>query len=177
GTVPFFIFFMYGRGFLRNHKKMELSIFISLTIFLLLSFIVKKQKLTLFENIFLYIIVEFMVTSYCAILYINVDVWHVANKAGLFIIFRIYEAIVYPAIWLWYFNLHPQRVAKLSRLLLAFLFVGIECVVEKALVLLGVIIYKDWQVWQSVLVQILVLVMTSVLLTWFQTILKKEGIH
>ncbi|WP_413306804.1 hypothetical protein AA0X95_06440 [Bacillus sp. 1P10SD] len=156
---------------------MELSIFISLTIFLVLSFVVKKQKLTLFENMFLYIIVEFMMTSYCAILYINLDVWHVANKTGLFIIFRIYEAIVYPAIWLWYFNLHPQRVSMLSRLLLTVLFVGIECVVEQGLVRLGVISYKDWQVWQSVLVQIFVLGLTTVLLTWFQAILKKEGIH
>lgn len=153
---------------------MELSLFISLTIFLLLSFIVKKQKLTLFENIFIYIIIEFLMTSYCAIFYINVDVWTVANKTGLFIIFRLYEAIVYPVIWLWYFNIMPKRGAKW---LLAIGFVGIECMVEKALVLLGVITYKDWQVWQSVLVQLFVLLLTSVLLTWFQSILKKEGIH
>jgi hypothetical protein len=156
---------------------MELSIFISLTIFLVLSFIVKKLKLTLFENLFLYIMLEFLMTSYCAILYINVDVWTVANKTGLFIIFRLYEAIVYPVVWLWYFNLKPQSGSKRSKWMLAVLFVGIVCVVEKVLVLLDVITYKNWQVWQSVLVQILILLASSFLLTWFQTILKKEGIH
>jgi hypothetical protein len=157
--------------------KMKFSIFIDVTILLLMLFILKKKKLPLLENILILLILELVVTSYCAILYINLNLWDLAKSIAPYVVFRIYEAIFNPLIYLFYFNLLLSISTRSSKGLLTLLFIAVQTVGEQWLVQLGVITYKDWQVWQSILVQFFVLSATTLLLAGYRKILQKEGIR
>lgn len=153
---------------------MKLSLFIDVSVILLISVVMFKKKLPLLENIFIVMILEFLVSSYCAILYINLDVWEVANGTELFIIFRVYEAIMNPFIWLLYFNLLPMMVSRMSKSIVTLFFVGVQYAVEQWLVRWGVITYRGWHFWQSLFVQLMVLAITSLCLMLYRRILQKE---
>lgn len=154
---------------------MKLSIFIDVALVLVISFFVKQKKLRTLENLLVFMVLEFLVSSYCAILYINIDVWGLAKDPELFIIFRIYEAIVNPFIWLWYFQLLPSMDSRFTKWMVTGAFVGIQWAVEKWLFRWEVIINKDWHFWQCILVQFLVLSITYLSQSWYGKILQKEG--
>jgi len=153
---------------------MKLTMTIDAAILLLVSFFIMKKRLHLFENLFILMILEFLVTSYCAILYINLDVWAVTNGTQLFIIFRVYEAIIYPVVWLLYLNWLPIMESRLSKWILSGSFVGIQSAVELWLVEWNVITYKDWPFWYSIIVQILVISIVHMALSWYRNLLRKE---
>lgn len=156
---------------------MKLTIIIDVAIILLVSFFILKKRLHLFENIFILMVLELLVTSYCAILYINLDVWTVTNDTELFIIFRVYEAVLYPFIWLWYLNLLPIMKSRLTSWLLTGVFVGVQCGVERWMTVWNVITYKGWPFGLSFIVQILVVVIVNMTLSWYRNLLRKEGIR
>ncbi|MDN3019599.1 hypothetical protein PH210_25880 [Paenibacillus sp. BSR1-1] len=155
---------------------MKLTLIIDAAIILLVSYYIMKKRLHLFENIFILMILEFLVTSYCAILYINLDVWTIANDTELFIIFRVYETIIYPFIWLSYFNLQPFFKSALSKWIWTGLFVGIQSVVERWLVEWDVITYKGWPFWLSFILQTLIVLIVHLALAWYRNLMRKEGI-
>ncbi|MEH7332444.1 hypothetical protein V7161_07385 [Neobacillus drentensis] len=136
-----------------------------------------KKRLHLFENIFILMILEFLVTSYCAILYINLDVWTIANETELFIIFRVYETIIYPFIWLSYFNLQPIFKSPLFKWIWTGLFVGIQSGVERWLVEWDVITYKGWPFWLSFILQTFIVLIVHLALAWYRNLMRKEGIR
>ncbi|MGG3466180.1 hypothetical protein ABES02_01130 [Neobacillus pocheonensis] len=154
---------------------MKLTIIIDVAILLLASFCIKKKRLHLFENLFILMILEFLVTSYCAILYINLDVWTVTNETVPFIIFRIYEAIIWPFVWLLYLNLLPNMKSRFSKWILTGIFVGIQSGIERWLVEWEVITYKDWPFWHSIILQVLVITLVNMALSWYRNLLRKEG--
>jgi hypothetical protein len=147
---------------------MKLSIFIDSVILLLLFFFLKRKKLTLLENLFLLMVLEFIVTSYCAILYINLDLWSIAKRTELFILFRIYEVVVYPVIWIGYFNLFHWRDSRSYKWLLTFGAIGFQLGIEQWLRKWGAIIYRDWSLWQSLFMQIIVLCIAAISLYWYR---------
>lgn len=155
---------------------MKLSFFIDAAILLLLFFFLKRKKLLLQENIFLLMILEFIVTSYCAILYINLDVWTIANRTDLFILFRIYEVVVNPVIWLLYFNWLLDRVTRLSKWVLSGLVVGIQVGIEQWMRKWEVIVYRDWYIWESILVHIVVLIITTLCLYRYRKMQGREKV-
>lgn len=147
-----------------------------LTLVLLISLSLKREKLNLLENLFIMMITEFLVTGYCGVFYINLDIWSVADQSDLFIIFRFYEVIIVPFIWFWYVNLLPNVGARGLKVLLACVFVAIQSGVEQWMGAWKVILYQDWQLWQTVLVQIVMLLILHTSLLWYRSILRKEGI-
>ncbi|WP_223593922.1 hypothetical protein [Neobacillus bataviensis] len=156
---------------------MKLTLIIDAAIMLLVSYFIMKKRLYLFENIFILMILEFLVTSYCAILYINLDVWTIANETEPFIIFRVYEAIIYPFIWLSYFNLLPIFKSRFSKWIWTGLFVGIQSGAERWMVEWDVITYKGWPFWLSFILQILIVLMVHLALAWYRNLLRKERIR
>ncbi|WP_335443604.1 hypothetical protein [Neobacillus drentensis] len=156
---------------------MKLTLIIDAAIILLVSYYIMKKRLHLFENIFILMILEFLVTSYCAILYINLDVWTIANETELFIIFRVYETIIYPFIWLSYFNLQPIFKSPLFKWIWTGLFVGIQSGVERWLVEWDVITYKGWPFWLSFILQTFIVLIVHLALAWYRNLMRKEGIR
>ena len=147
---------------------MKLSIFIDVVILLLLFFFLKRKKLYLHENIFLLMILEFLVTSYCAIIYINLDDWNIAKGTELFIIFRVYEVVMYPVIWIIYFNLLLWKGSRTYKWLLTVGTIGIQVGIEQWLRKWSIITYRDWSLLQSLMIQILVLFLTAISLYWYR---------
>ncbi|OLS33976.1 hypothetical protein BTR25_23535 [Bacillus sp. MRMR6] len=155
----------------------QLPIFIDAAIILLVVYCIKKKKLHLLESILIIFVLEMVITSYCAILHINLKLWEVSVEPSLNAVFRIYESIISPVIWLLYFNLLADLEKRMTKFFLVVLVICIQVGVEQWLVVLKVIWYLDWQIWQSILVQILVLTSTSLLHIGYQKILQREGIE
>jgi hypothetical protein len=155
----------------------QLPIFVDATIILLIAYFIKKKKLHLLESIFIIFVLEMLITSYCAILHINLELWEVSEKPSLNVVFRIYESIISPVIWLFYFNLLPDVQKRITRFFLVVLFICIQVAVEQWLVALKVIWYLDWQIWKSILVQFTVFISIRLLHNVYRKILQREGIE
>ncbi|WP_040203535.1 hypothetical protein [Neobacillus jeddahensis] len=155
---------------------MKLSIIVGLALVLLISLLIKREKRNLLENLFIMMIAEFLVTGYIGVFYINLEIWSVADRIDLFIIFRFYEVIIVPFIWFWYVNLLQNVEALGLKVLLSCVFVAIQSGVEQWMGVWKVILYQDWQLWQTVLLQIMMLLILHMGLHWYRSILRKEGI-
>jgi hypothetical protein len=155
---------------------LKLSIIVSLAVVLLISLLSKKEKLNLLENLLIIMITEFLITGYCGVFYINLDIWSVGDRTDLFIIFRFYEVMIAPLIWFWYVNLLPNVGARGLKVLLACVIIVIQSGVEQWMGAWKVILYQDWQLWQTVLLQIVMLLFLHTTLFWYRSILQKEGI-
>ena len=147
---------------------MKLAFFIDVWMIGLISFYLMKKKRNQLENIFIIMMVEFVFSCYYAILYINLDVWTIGKSAELFIIFRLYEVLVTPLLFLFYFNLLPIVKKNLTKMGLTVLFMGILLGVECWLVAWNVIIYTNWQAWKSLLGFVFTTVLLSILLKGYQ---------
>ncbi|MDC3414998.1 hypothetical protein NC797_15265 [Aquibacillus sp. 3ASR75-11] len=147
-----------------------------LSILLIMSFFVTKKKCNVLENIFLFCVLEFVFTSYFAILYINHNFWEITKSIEWFIAFRIYEVIIVPLLYMFYYNLIPKLQTKLSKVVYTLLFVGILYGNEYILVKWGVIVYSNWNAWQSILFLSIILTSVYFLLLGFRHILKIEGV-
>jgi hypothetical protein len=155
----------------------QLPIFVDAAIILLIAYFIKKKKLHLLESIFIIFVLEMLITSYCAILHINLEFWEVSEKPSLNAVFRIYESIISPVIWLFYFNLLSDLEKRITKALLVVLFISIQVAVEQWLVAMDVIWYLDWHIWQSIMVQFCVFVAIIVFHNLYRKILQREGIE
>jgi hypothetical protein len=155
----------------------QLPIFIDAAIILLIAYFIKKKKFHLLERIFIIFVLEMLITSYCAILHINLEFWEVSEKPSLNAVFRIYESIISPVIWLLYFNLLPGVEKRITKVFLGVLVISVQVAVEQWLVALKVIWYLDWQIWQSIIVQFCVFVAICVFHNLYRKILQREGIE
>lgn len=147
---------------------MKLSFFIDVWMIGLISFCLLKRKRNKLENLFILLMAEFLSTCYFAVLYINLDVWTIAKSVELFIIFRLYEVLLIPLLFLFYFNLLAIVEKQLAKMGLTVLFIGILLGVECWLVTWNVIIYTNWQVWKSMLVFLFMTVIFSVLIKGYR---------
>ncbi|MBB2482572.1 hypothetical protein H5P36_20585 [Bacillus sp. APMAM] len=154
---------------------MKLAFFIDVWMIGLISFCLLKKKRNKLENLFILMIAEFVFSCYYAILYINLDVWTIGKSAELFIIFRLYEVLLTPLLFLLYFNMLPMVKKQLTKICLTALLIGILLGVECWLVLWNVIIYINWQAWKSLLVFVFTTVLFGILLKVFQFFEKKVG--
>lgn len=154
---------------------MKLSTMLDASVILIITFILLKQKLHSLENIFIFFILEFVITSYCAILYINLKKWGIADNIELFIIFRVYEVIILPILFLLYFNI-IHRINQLLKCMITVFFIGILYLMEWWVRMWDVITYNNWHFWESLIVEVFILFLVSSLLRLFRNQLQKEGI-
>ncbi|UGB30723.1 hypothetical protein [Metabacillus sp. B2-18] len=155
---------------------MELLLLFNLSVVMILTFTVMKKGLNPLENIFMFMVLEFFITSYFSILYVNTKVWELTNDVSGFIAFRLFEVILLPFAYLIYFNLRSAISKKLGRIVLLFVTVFITLILEKVLVILGIIKYKNWEYYLSFLLIIVLMLVIQLLQVTYKKLLKKEGI-
>lgn len=151
-------------------------ILLNIMILFCISFFILKKKLSLPENLFIFMIEELMITSYFSILYINLKVWVITDQIPLFIIFRLYEFIVIPLLYVMYFNLLAAIQSRFNKWLFTITYVGILYGVEFLLVLGKVIRYSGWHFWQSLILIASALLVSYILQLGFRQIIRKGGI-
>ncbi|GGB46412.1 hypothetical protein F3157_10750 [Virgibacillus dakarensis] len=151
-------------------------LFVYLTILYIIAFSVSGKKLNVFENLFIFMVLEFLITSFSAILYVNLQVWDITGSLELFFVYRLYEVIVLPLLYLTYFNLLAAIRGRLWKVMFTFFSIAVIYGTELLLVKGEIIAYRDWSFWQSLIVISLVLFSTYILYRWFRRVLRKEGI-
>ncbi|QHS22412.1 hypothetical protein GWK91_05345 [Virgibacillus sp. MSP4-1] len=154
----------------------EFLIAVNVSLLLLIASISTKKTLNILENSFLYLVLVFFVTGYTAVYYINLKLWSVADDPQLFLILRLYEVVMIPVLCLWYFNLLEVCKSWGSKGVLTTFMTGILGMVQLVMTNWGVIQYKNWQFWQSIVTFLVLLLVVRMLHVWFQSKLLKEGI-
>lgn len=156
---------------------MKVVIFLNIILLLFITLFTTKKRLHPFENIFLLLILEFIITSYVGILHINLEVWELSEKIPSYLIFRLNEVITTPLLYFLFFNLMRNRKKSiLESIKLGIVFVLIIYSLEFLLVKWKIIIYKDWSIWQSLLIISFIMLISNFILLSFRKQLSKEGV-
>lgn len=148
---------------------------LNLMIIFLIAFSIAKKRLNLPSNLFIFMIMELLITSYFAVLHINLEVWEITNDLKLFIIFRLYEMIFIPLLYVTYFNLLAAIKLHLNKCMFTIIYIAVLYGVEILLVEGKVIRYNEWHFWQSLLSISLVLFISYLSYLSFNHVLRKEG--
>lgn len=152
------------------------SLFLSMTLILIISFVLFNKKNNLLVLIFVLMCVEYLFTSFISVIVDNENLWKVSEDPWQFLMFRVAEVIIFPLLFLLYLEIERGMGASTKRLLLkvfaTFVLVGIE----RILVILEIMKYSNWQLWASFLTWFLFLFITSILRKIFSSLLQKEGI-
>ncbi|MFC5465618.1 hypothetical protein [Lederbergia graminis] len=156
---------------------MELVIFINLTLLVMIAFFLQSKRLHILENIFLYMMLVFFLTGYMGILYVNVGSWKVSSSIDLFIIFRLYEFIMSPLLYLAFFNLFEKMDTKMKKFIVFIAFVAIISSAQFLLVKWEVITFMDWHIILSSITIVMMILVMYVALLLFRKVLRREGIR
>ncbi len=155
---------------------MQLLLFLNLTIIVLIAFFSTHKNLNILENIFLFLFIELIFNSYIAVLYINFSNWEIGASKDSTIIFRLWELVLVPLLYVWYFNFVATFKRKFVKLYITLFFIGSIYMLELLLARLKVITYKNWQPELSILCISLILLLTYFLKHLFHNRLRNEGI-
>lgn len=156
--------------------KLELLFHINLSIVLLIAFIATKKKLTILENIFMILLLEFILSSYYAVLYVNLGLWEVSKESGLYACFVLYEIAVVPIVYMFYYNKVVFMKSVWIKMTFTIVTIGAIYIAEVLLIYMGVVTYKSWYMWQSLVGIFLLIVLFGFILYGFQLLLKWEGV-
>jgi hypothetical protein len=156
---------------------LKLVIFLNITLFFLISFFIKRKQLHPFENIFLLLILEFIFTGYIGVIHINLKVWEISEREDLYILFRINEVILTPLLYLWCLNIIGSKRKILEKVKVSLVYISLIYSLEFLLVKWKVIIYKEWSIWQSLLVISTLMLVSYILLVFFRKLLRKESLR
>lgn len=147
---------------------MKLTFCLDVVMVVLISFCLLKKNYNRLENLFVLMTVEFVLLCYYAVLYINLDIWTISKETEKFIIFRIYEVLLNPLLFLLYFNLLPLIKKLLAKCGFTVLFIGVLFGVECWMVAWNVIVYKHWHAWQTLTASLIFVILFSMLLKAYQ---------
>lgn len=142
----------------------------------LIAFFVVKKKLNLLENLFIFIMQVFLISSCFAILHVNLNAWQIPISPKSMIIFRIYEAIIIPLLYVTYFNILATIKSRLVKMIFTIIYIFVLYGAEFLLVIGKIIIYHDWSFWQSILAISFILLISNILQRGFSHVLQKEGV-
>lgn len=152
------------------------SLFVSMTLILIIFFVLINKKNNSLVLIFVFMCIEFLVTSFISVIADNENLWKVSAEPWHFLMFRISEVIIIPLMLLLYLEIERRLTTSAKRfsLLIAatFILVGIE----RTLPILDLMEYVNWKLWASFLTWVLFLFITSMLRRMYSRILLKEGI-
>ncbi|MBT2215723.1 hypothetical protein KK120_07800 [Virgibacillus dakarensis] len=154
---------------------MYLLLFLYLTILFIIAFSVARKGLNVFENLFIFMVLVFLITSISAILYVNLQVWDITRTLDV-LIYRLYEVIVLPLLYLTYFNVLAAIHERLWKVAYTVFSIAVIYGTELLLVKGEIITYRDWYFWQSLIVISLVLFLTYILYRGFRRVLRREGV-
>lgn len=106
------------------------SLFLSMTLILIISFVLFNKKNNLLVLIFVLMCVEYLFTSFISVIVDNENLWKVSEDPWQFLMFRVAEVIIFPLLFLLYLEIERGMGASTKRLLLkvfaTFVLVGIE---------------------------------------------------
>lgn len=152
------------------------SLFLSMTLILIISFVLFNKKNNLLVLIFVLMCVEYLFTSFISVIVDNENLWKVSEDPWQFLMFRVAEVIIFPLLFLLYLEIERGMGASTKRLLLKVFATLVLVGIERILVILEIMKYSNWQLWASFLTWFLFLSITSILRKIFSSLLQKEGI-
>ncbi len=155
---------------------MKIALFLNSTLIFLLFLCVSKKRLHMFANIFTFMILEFLITTYFSILNVNYHLFKFPNRDDLYFIIRVFEVILLPALFIWYFNVMSSLKTRFFKIALTILLFTIFNGLDYLFVHWKVIKFLNWHYWKTLVSLLAILLITFWLQQWFRMILRKEGI-
>lgn len=152
------------------------SLFISMTLILIISFVLISKKNNPLVFIFVLMCIEYLFTSFISVIVDNENLWKVSKEPWHFLMFRISEVIIIPLMLLLYLEIDRRLSTAAKRLLLIIAATFIMVGLERLLPILDIMKYVNWKLWASFLTWFLFLAITRLLRRMYSRILLKEGI-
>lgn len=152
------------------------SLFISMTLILIIFFVLISKKNNPLVFIFVLMCIEYLFTSFISVIVDNENLWKVSKEPWHFLMFRISEVIIIPLMLLLYLEIDRRLSTAAKRLLLIIAATFIMVGLERTLPILDIMKYVNWKLWASFLTWFLFLAITRLLRRMYSRILLKEGI-
>lgn len=153
------------------------SLFLSMTLILIIFYTVTRKKNNLLVHIFVLMAIEFLFTSFISVIADNESLWKISKDPPHFLMFRVAEVLIFPLLLLWYLELNRMLGTFSKKLLLYLTWTFLLAGFERALSFLDIMEYTKWELWASFLSWALFLAVTILLGKIFSSILRKEGIE
>ncbi|GAA0322486.1 hypothetical protein GCM10008967_11220 [Bacillus carboniphilus] len=155
---------------------MAQTILISLSIILILFFVIVPKHLHVFEWLIVILTIEFIFTSYTSILHMNVKVWEISPSTFDFLAFRVFETVTVPVLYLIVMNWVSFLSNWMKRTGIMLMGAVLLVLLEWTLVKSNVITYVNWSMWVSFLFFSLYFPILVLIMKGYHHILQREGI-
>jgi hypothetical protein len=152
------------------------SLFLSVTLILIISFVLIKKKNHLLVLVFVLLVTEYLITSFVSVIVDNENLWKVSKDPWDFFIFRVTEVVIFPLLLLLYLEMMERFHAISTRMLISSMWIVLLVGIERLLINLDIMKYVQWEQWASFLTWFLFLYITNLLKRTFNRLLHKEGI-
>lgn len=150
------------------------SLFVSLSLITLVTFLCVSKKLYTFENILLWLIIVFVLTTYSDILALNYTHISFPENVRQVLTIRVLELSVYPIVIITYINLIQFSLNNLSKIGLNIFTVIILVSLEYFLEHLGFFKYRNWTLLNSFIFWEILIFISYLCQRGFRKILLRE---
>ncbi|MTI47441.1 hypothetical protein [Sporosalibacterium faouarense] len=154
---------------------MEYSFFISITLIVLISFLVKKNKFSINEIIFLWLVASFLYTFVEDIAIVNYKVVRLNSNIALYWNSRIIDVILIPIVIISYIELMVGYKVLLVRICLTIIFTGILIAIQYLAIYFNIIEKFKLRIVTQSFFLIALLITTFLLFQPFRKVYIREG--
>jgi hypothetical protein len=152
---------------------MAFSIFFSLTIILMISFVVTKKNLHLFEIFFMWMIINLIHHNFLTVIAVNLRMFDFAEHKANYWTLVFFRVFLIPLLIIWYFDstLSVNPYKKWAWLPVGILILaGVEYLSD----VLNVFRHTHWKFWWSFIEWFVIFLLVNYSWIWYRNLLRKE---
>jgi hypothetical protein len=152
-----------------------MALFIDFIIFTMTLFHFKNKKAHIVQYLFVFLLMVFLYTSFISIIVDNLELWKIKEKPLPYAIFRLAEIILFPTLSLWFVEFFHYKKNSIYKGLIYLLFLLLPVLLERWLIFIKIMEYKDWNIFKTVLVWLFFYAITLLIHRGTRKLLVKEG--
>lgn len=160
-------------GYITWRSTMAISIFLSITIILLISFVAIKNNLHLFEMIFIWMVMIIIHHNFFTVVAVNMKMYDFAEHPAHYWTLVFNRVFLLPLLIIWYFD-RTLPLPALKKWMWLPVIVAILIGVEYLAEVLKVFEHTRWKRWWSIIEWLAILLAVYLPWIWFRKLLGRE---
>lgn len=151
---------------------MAFSIFLSITVIAMISFIVTKKNLHLFEIMFIWMIAIIIDHNFMTVVAANLGMYEFAHNPSRYWALSLVRIILFPLLIVWYFDKTAAR--KHTKWICLPFGIGLLIGLEYLCDVLNVFNHTHWKLWWSLIEWFIVFLVLNYAWLWYRNTLRRE---
>lgn len=131
---------------------MAISLFVDFLVLVTISFFLLDKRSHPVLYLYVLLSMVFFYVSYVSIVADNLKLWEVDERLASLVIYKLAEFILFPMVAVWFMELLFLRKSKTYRCILTVLFLALPAGLERWMIHLDIITYKQWDSLRTILV-------------------------